>query len=143
MLVRSIMKGKGADVFTISPDMSVLEAVQELREKRVGALVVCDAAGAIVGMFSERDVVRSLADQGEHTLKVTVGDLMTRDVKTCGLDDSIDHIMGLMTGRRFRHLPIVEHGRLAGIVSIGDVVKYKIAETELEAQSLKDYIATG
>ncbi|MEX1146998.1 MAG: CBS domain-containing protein [Sphingomonadales bacterium] len=143
MLVRSILKGKGADVFTVSPDISVIEAVRELNEKRVGAFLVCDKDNAVIGILSERDVVRSLAEKGDSALGGTVGDLMTRDVKTCTPDDTIDHIMSLMTGRRFRHVPVMDQGRLVGIVSIGDVVKHKIAETELEAQSMKDYIATG
>lgn len=143
MLVRSLLKTKGGDIFTVSPAISVLEAARELREKRIGAVIVCEGEGEIVGVLSERDIVRSLAEQGEAALKGTVGDLMTRDVKTCGPDDSIDHIMELMTGRRFRHVPVIDGGKLIGIVSIGDVVKHKIAEAELEAQSLKDYIATG
>jgi len=143
MLVRSLLKGKGGEVFTVGPDISVLDAARELNEKRIGAVIVCDGDGAIVGVLSERDIVRSLAEKGEEALKGTVGDLMTRDVKTCGLDDTIDEIMGLMTGRRFRHVPVIDGGKLVGIVSIGDVVKHKIAEAELEAQSLKDYIATG
>jgi len=143
MLVRSLLKDKSGDVFTVSPEISVLEAARELREKRIGAVIVCDGGGGIVGVLSERDIVRSLADQGEAALKGSVADLMTRDVKTCGLDDSIDEIMELMTGRRFRHVPVLDAGKLVGIVSIGDVVKQKIAEAELEAQSLKDYIATG
>lgn len=143
MLVRSLLKGKGSEVFTVGPDISVLDAARELNEKRIGAVLVCDGRGAIVGVLSERDIVRSLAEKGEAALKGTVGDLMTRDVKTCGPEDSIDRIMGLMTGRRFRHVPVIDGGKLVGIVSIGDVVKQKIAEAELEAQSLKDYIATG
>ena len=143
MLVRSLLKDKGGEVFTVSPDISVLEAARELREKRIGAVIVCDAQNNLVGVLSERDIVRSLAEQGEAALKGSVADLMTQDVKTCGLDDSIDGIMGLMTGRRFRHVPVMDAGKLVGIVSIGDVVKHKIAEAELEAQSLKDYIATG
>jgi CBS domain-containing protein len=143
MLVRSLLKGKGSEVFTVSADISVLEAARVLREKRIGAVIVCDGTGTIIGVLSERDIVRSLAEKGQAALDGAVADLMTRDVKTCGLDDSIDEIMGLMTGRRFRHVPVVDAGKLVGIVSIGDVVKHKIAEAELEAQSLKDYIATG
>ncbi|MDA5195114.1 CBS domain-containing protein [Govanella unica] len=143
MLVTSILKTKGRDVYTVGPDISVLEAVQELRKKRVGAMLVCDTAGAILGVLSERDIVRALADGGMTILAEPVHVLMTREVVSCTLTDSIDHVMMLMTDRRIRHVPVIDHGKLAGLISIGDVVKQRIAETEMEAEAMKHYIATG
>ncbi|MBW7838000.1 MAG: CBS domain-containing protein [Sphingomonadales bacterium] len=143
MLVKSILKGKGSDVVDIAPELTVLEATAVLRDKRIGAVLVRDKAKTIVGVLSERDIVRALANTGPEILKKKVCDLMTRQVVTCLPGDTVDHVMGLMTDKRIRHVPVVEGGKLLGIVSIGDVVKHKIAEAEMEAQALKKYITTG
>jgi len=143
MLVKVILKGKGSDVVDITPELTVLDATAVLHNKRIGAVLVRDKAKAIVGVLSERDIVRALANTGPEILQKKVSDLMTRQVVTCRPEDTVDHVMGLMTERRIRHVPVVEGGKLLGIVSIGDVVKHKIAETEMEAQALKKYITTG
>ncbi len=164
MLVKSILKIKGASVVKVGPDQTVAAVIHVLREKRIGAVLVCgqgdsrgDSQGddsghdVILGVFSERDLVRALADVGPAVLDQPIRTLMTRDVIYCSLEDSIDTVMGLMTDRRIRHLPVLDAGHLAGysaghlvgIISIGDVVKHRIAETEMEAEALKSYIATG
>lgn len=143
MLVKSILKGKGSDVVDIAPELTVLAATAVLCDHRIGAVLVRDAAKAIVGVLSERDIVRALANTGPEILKKKVSDLMTRQVVTCLPGDTVDHVMGLMTDKRIRHVPVLEGGKLLGIVSIGDVVKHKIAEAEMEAQALKKYITTG
>jgi CBS domain-containing protein len=114
-----------------------------LADKRIGAVVVTDRAGRIAGIVSERDVVHALAREGAECLGWPVSEIMTREVLTCAEDDTIDEIMSRMTMRRCRHLPVVASGRLAGIISIGDVVKHHIAEVEMEAMAMRDYIATA
>lgn len=143
MLVTSILKTKGRDVFSVGPDLSVLAVTKILREKRIGAVLVCDGAGALLGVFSERDIVRALATEGMDILGKEVRTLMTREVVTCRPTDTVDWVMALMTERRVRHIPVLENGALVGLVSIGDVVKNRIAETEMEAEALKSYITTG
>lgn len=143
MLVSSILKAKGYDVFSVGPELSLLDVAQVLREKRIGAVLVCDTAGGILGVFSERDIIRALSNEGEGALGKPVHALMTRDVVSCKPSDSVDHVMMLMTDRRIRHIPVLDHGKLVGLVSIGDVVKNRIAEAEMEREALKSYIATG
>jgi CBS domain-containing protein len=142
VLIDQILASKGADVMTISPGASVVEAVATLREHNIGALVVCTDDGALAGILSERDVVRGLAD-GAGVLDRTVGDLMTTDLATCDLRAAIEDLMRLMTERRIRHVPVLDGGSLAGIVSIGDVVKARMGELEAEASTLHDYITQG
>lgn len=140
--VSDILSRKGTDVFTIAPDVSVSEALRVLAEHNVGALVVCDATGAIIGIVSERDVVRRLARSGAATLQMAVEDLMTADVLTCTPDATADDVMQTMTTRRARHLPIVDdRERLVGIVSIGDVVKSRIDDLQVQAESMEAYIS--
>ena len=141
MLIEHILRRKGTDVVTASADEPLTTAIARLAEHNVGALVVTDPAGAIVGILSERDIVRSLARSGAATLQATVGDLMTTDVTTCGPRASNDELMGVMTDRRIRHIPVVDDARLVGIVSIGDVVKTRIGELETETETLHEYIA--
>ena len=143
MQVRHILRDKGRDVTTISSKATVSEAASLLADKRIGAVVISGDNGSIAGILSERDIVRALAEAGTGALSQTVAIYMTRDVATCCDDDSIDELMEMMTHGRFRHVPVVESERLAGIVSIGDVVKTRIAETVQEAQSLREYIAAG
>lgn len=144
MKVRGILDAKGRDVVTIRPDATVATAVHRLALERVGALVVSEDGVRIAGILSERDIVGALAGEGADLLSTgrRVADLMTRHVVTCGPDDTVKQLMAEMTRRRIRHLPVVEGGRIAGIVSIGDVVKSRLGEVEMEATVLRDaYIA--
>ena len=141
MQVRHIVSAKGAEVATIRPEATIAEAAKLLKEKNIGAIVITTDDGRIAGILSERDVVRGLPEHGADLLALRVKDRMTSEVTTCNLDERIDDVMKLMTQGRFRHLPIVEEGRLAGIISIGDVVKNRLAELESEATTLREYIA--
>ena len=141
MLVSQIIREKGDLVFTISPRQTVAEAAVLLHERKVGAMVVVDEMDAVVGIVSERDVVRVVAQLGAAGLSKSVASCMTREVIFAEPTETTNSLLGRMTDRRIRHLPVMEDGRLAGIVSIGDLVKRKIAETEAEAETLKAYIA--
>ena len=143
MIVALLLNTKGRDVFSITPDASVTDAARYLRDKGIGAALVLDQAGAAAGVFSERDLVNAIADQGNTALTLKVGDLMSRDVISCTPTDPIPTVMATMTERRVRHLPVVDGGKVVGVVSIGDVVKSRIAEAETEAEALKAYIASG
>ena len=143
MLIAQILAGKSPDVVTTRPDATIAEVAKLLKAKRIGAVVVTDADGGLCGIISERDLARGLADHGAHMLTLRVGDLMTREVSTCSPDDGIDQLMQQMTEGRFRHLPVVEDGRMIGIISIGDVVKHRLQELEQEAHMLHDYISGG
>jgi len=143
MIVDGILRAKGAKVETAQPDWTVLKAVQMLAEHGVGALVVSADGRHIDGIISERDVMRQIASGGPATLDKSVVEVMVRDVITCSRGDTVNHLMTVMTERRIRHLPVVDDGLLVGIVSIGDVVKRRIEETEYEAEALRQYIATG
>jgi CBS domain-containing protein len=143
MNVASILKHKGRDCATIKPDQSVHEAVRLMADKRIGALVVVDDAGDIAGIVSERDIVANLANGQAELLAAPVSRIMTREVFTCSPSDSTEQLMAQMTRSRIRHLPVKEDGKLAGIVSIGDVVKWRIAEIESRNAALEEYIATG
>lgn len=141
MKVSRILQHKGGDVATVTPETPVIDIVAQLRERRIGAMVVVDPDGRICGIISERDIVRALAEHGADLLKLATSDLMTRDVSVCSTDTDIDQIMRQMTEGAFRHVPVVEDGRLIGIVSIGDVVKARIRELEQEKSALQHYIA--
>ena len=143
MLIAQILAGKGRDVVSTRPDATVAEVAGLLKARRIGAVVVTDAGGALCGIISERDLARGLADHGADLLTLRVGDLMTREVSTCSPDDGIDQLMQQMTEGRFRHLPVLEGGRMIGIISIGDVVKHRLQELEQEAHMLHDYISGG
>lgn len=143
MNVDAILKVKGHEVVTVDADVTVGEAAKMLRQRLIGAMIVLNGANHVCGVISERDIVNAIADAGAPVLSQPVNDYMTRDVVTCHRNDTIDQLMTQMTDRRIRHLPVVEDDRLIGIVSIGDVVKWRIAETEQEAEALKAYIATG
>ena len=142
MLVTQIIREKGDTVFTISPHETVAQASALLYERKVGAVVVLDERDTVVGILSERDVVRVVALHGPEGLSRPVGLYMTREVIFADPSETVDTLLGRMTDRRVRHLPVLVGGRLAGLVSIGDLVKRKIAETEAEAETLKAYIAT-
>ena len=143
MLVSQIIKDKGDDVFTVAPSDTIAVAAGHLRERRIGALVVKDADGSIAGILSERDIVWGLAEHGAAALGLPVSGCMTKDVLTAQPHETVDQLMGRMTDKRIRHLPVARDGKLCGIVSIGDLVKHKIGEIEAEAQNLKDYISAG
>ncbi|MCB2102989.1 MAG: CBS domain-containing protein [Rhodobacterales bacterium] len=141
MKVRDILDGKGSHIASTQPDITVEAAVRSLGEEKVGALVVVEPSGKLCGIISERDVVRRLAASGSGALQAKVADVMTCEVMTCTPDDSVEHLMALMTQNRFRHLPVLEHDRLVGVVSIGDVVKSRLQDLEQETSVLRDYIS--
>jgi CBS domain-containing protein len=141
MLIAHVLREKGASVHTVSSENTLEQASRVLAEKRVGALVVIDAMGAIVGVISERDIVRQIAASGAACLTHTVGSAMSRNVVVALPTETVDEGLARMTDRRFRHLPVLEGGRLAGIVSIGDLVKFRIAAVEAEAAAMQAYIA--
>ena len=143
MTVNDILSQKGNQVLTIEPAATLATAVQMLAQRRIGALVVTGADHRIVGIISERDVVRVLGEKGTAVLGAPVAEVMTRKVVTCGRNETIAEIMERMTGGKFRHVPVVEHGRLVGIVSIGDVVKARLSELEYEQDALREYIRTA
>ena len=142
MNVQSILGGKGSAVETIAQTATLADAVRQLGERRIGALVVSGDGQAIEGILSERDVVRATAAAGEAALQHHVGSVMSTDVVTCSCGDGVDQLMSLMTERRIRHLPVVDdHGHLAGIISIGDVVKARLLQLEHENEALSQYIS--
>lgn len=142
MNVATILKAKGHDVESIGPDVTLGDAVRVLGAKRIGAVLVMQGA-QLVGILSERDIVKTLAHSGAEALDRKVRDTMTSRLVTCGLNDSVDQLMDMMTEGRFRHLPVVDDGKLVGVISIGDVVKHRIAETVMETEALKLYIANS
>ena len=143
MNVAQILKYKGRDVLTTAPHHTLRDAARTLSERRVGAIVIADATGRVLGILSERDIVRAIGARGTETLSEPVSKHMTADPTTVGEDADIDELMQLMTAGRFRHLPVVEGGRLAGIVSIGDIVKHHVNELHNERDSLREYIASA
>lgn len=142
MRIADVLRNKGAAVATIAPDTSVTELLAGLAEHNIGAMVVVGPDG-IAGIVSERDVVRKLHEQGADLLNRPVSDIMTTMVATCSPSDSVDSLSALMTTNRVRHIPVLDGGKLAGIVSIGDVVKTRMEELELEQEQLQAYITQG
>ena len=142
MLVAEILKNKGGDVFSVAPDITLSAACAELDTRRVGALIVCDG-DRVVGVISERDVVKAVATDGAAGLNKPVSAYMTREVVFAEPGETVAILMGRMTDRRIRHLPVLKDSRLSGVISIGDVVKCQIAEATREAESLRTYIAAG
>ena len=141
MNVQSIIGGKSPVVATITQTATLREAIDQLTERRIGALVVSGDGRAIEGIISERDIVRAASTSGPTALDGSVGSVMSTDVVTCSAGDGVDRLMALMTERRIRHLPVVdERGQLAGIVSIGDVVKARLSELEQENHALSEYL---
>lgn len=143
MTVQHILSAKGTGVVTIKPDLSLADAAALLSEKRIGAVVVSSDGSSVSGILSERDIIRALAKEGVSALEAKVSRYMTTDVVTCGRSADMDHLMQVMTTGKFRHIPVVEADALIGIVSIGDVVKRRLAQIEAEHQALKEYIAAG
>jgi CBS domain-containing protein len=143
MNVASILKSKGGAITTASRDTRVEAIAGLLAKHRIGAVVIVSPEGRVEGIVSERDIVKAIAERGSMCLDEIADAIMTREVITCDPDEPLDRLMSTMTTGRFRHVPVVEAGRLTGIVSIGDAVKYKIAEVELEANALKSYVLAG
>jgi CBS domain-containing protein len=143
MSVAQILSGKGRDVVTTQPHRTLLEAAQLLAEKGIGAVVVADAGRQVLGILSERDIVKAVGREGPAALEQSVSKHMTAKVFTVSEDTPVETVMETMTRGRFRHVPVIKDGRLAGLVSIGDVVKHHVNEIESEHRALRDYIATA
>jgi len=143
MNVAAILQLKGREVVTTASDTSLLDITKQLRMHRIGCIVITGSGGKVIGIVSERDIVREIARAGSKVLKEPVETYMTKAVVTCRESDTIDRLMAEMTAHRFRHMPVVERGRLIGLVSIGDVVKMQIAEAEMEVASMRTYITTS
>jgi CBS domain-containing protein len=143
MNVAAILKLKGREVVTSGPNTPLLAIAETLGTHGIGCVVITGADGKVVGIVSERDIVREIARAGTKILTEPVASCMTKTVVACRESDTIDKLMSEMTAHRFRHMPVVERGKLCGLVSIGDVVKMRIAEAEMEAAAMREYIATG
>lgn len=143
MNVKTILAAKGGDVISIEPTADLAAAATLLSKHRIGAVVICGAGGRLSGILSERDIVRAVAEHGASALTVPVGQVMTRNVITCGENDSISELMERMTAGKFRHMPVVKGERLIGLISIGDIVKSRVQEIESDAAAMRDYIQTA
>lgn len=143
MTIAAILKHKGHDIAAVAPTNSIAEVARVLAERRIGAVLVHDATARVIGILSERDVVRALARHGEATLNMTAAQIMTANVRTATPATSVHEAMEMMTDGRFRHLPVLDHGDVVGIVSIGDIVKARIMAAEQDIDSLKAYVAGG
>ena len=142
MSVAAMLVGKPGKIISLTPDDKVEKAVELLAKHRIGAVIVLNGSGAVKGILSERDVVRDIAREGPGILEEKVAKSMTGKVLSCTKDDSVNHVMEIMTDNRFRHLPVTDGGKLVGIISIGDVVKRKIEQAEQEARDMREYIAS-
>ncbi|MBL8578909.1 MAG: CBS domain-containing protein [Mesorhizobium sp.] len=143
MTVKAILEAKGHDVVTLGPNEKLSEAIKLLAERRIGALVITNGDRKIVGILSERDVVRTINREGASALDFIVRDVMTPKVNICNEHHTVNEVMEIMTRGRFRHLPVEKNGQLDGIISIGDVVKRRIEDVEREAEDIRSYIATA
>lgn len=143
MFVSDILAEKGGLVYTVTPGTTVGDIARQLSTRRIGSVLVIDRLDQVAGIVSERDIVNAIATHGTPALALEAAHVMTRNVITCDRDDSIDQVMQVMTTGRFRHLPVVQRGELIGLVSIGDVVKARLAETEHEKEALRAYIVAG
>ncbi len=143
MLINQLLNNKGRQVFTVTPEDTLSAVAALLYTRKVGAFVVTDRSELVVGIVSERDIIRAIATGGAAALTHSVSEIMTREVYSASLGETVDALLTRMTDRRIRHLPVIDGQRLVGILSIGDLVKAKIAASEHEAQTLKQYIAAG
>ena len=147
MNVKAILAAKqrnlGGDIVSIEPTADLAAAAKLLSAHRIGAVVIHGAGERLAGILSERDIVRALSDHGADALALPVGQVMTREVATCGEDDTVASIMERMTEGKFRHMPVIANGRLTGLISIGDVVKQRVEEIEGESEAMRDYIRTA
>ncbi len=142
MFVSDVLAEKGSLVFSAAPQTTVAQVAEQLSTRRVGSVLVLRDS-KVVGVVSERDIVRALAQHGAAALNMEAGQIMTSDVVACDPDDTIEQVMATMTRGRFRHLPVMRHGELLGLISIGDVVKARLTETQVEAEALKAYIVAS
>lgn len=142
MNVATILKAKGSDVETVGPDMKLGEVARLLAAKRIGAVLVMEGQH-LIGILSERDIVKTIGHSGVEAFERTAHEIMTARIATCHLNDSVDELMDKMTEGRFRHLPVIENGQLAGIISIGDVVKHHTAKAVMETEALRLYISSS
>ena len=140
MTVRAILEQKGYHYVFVDPSTTITSVIETLSKNKIGAVPVCDKDGQLKGILSERDIIRALASQGSEILQSPASELMTRDVFVCKIADTVIHLMETMTRDRFRHVPVVQNKKLCGIISIGDVVKYRIKQAEEEAEKIKQYI---
>ena len=143
MLVKQIFKMKGDRIITVPPDITIAEATDVLKRENIGAVMVTDDDGELCGILSERDIVRAMSESGPKLFGLKVDALMTSEVVTCSPNDPVHEIMKKLTTGRFRHVPVLDGGRLVGIISIGDVVKSRLDEIMREAEALRDYITQG
>jgi CBS domain-containing protein len=143
MIISSILRRKGSQVVAVSPEDSIAQVARTLAQHRIGAALVQDADGTMLGIISERDIVRGMASQGQGTSQLPARQLMTGDVLTITPQSLVGTALALMTDRRVRHLPVFDEGKLIGMVSIGDLVKARIEEAEHEAEALKHYVVSG
>ncbi|ASP36707.1 CBS domain-containing protein [Labrenzia sp. VG12] len=140
MTVAAILSGKGHETITAQSNALLGEICETLAKHKIGAVVVCNGDNEIEGIISERDIVRVIGTQGPSALQLPVSGIMTKNVVTCTEENNINEVMARMTQGRFRHMPVVKDGKLTGVISIGDVVKFKIAQVELEAEQMRSYI---
>ena len=138
--VSSVLKRKGPDVVTVTPQQTVARVVEVLAQNRIGAVPVINQEGQLIGIISERDIIRGLSEHADAVLALRADQLMTRDIKTCSSEDELVDLMEVITQQRIRHLPVIQNGALQGIVSIGDVVKQRLEEVQSEAEELRGYI---
>jgi CBS domain-containing protein len=143
MTVGVILAAKGRETFTIEPNIPLAEAIRLLAEKRIGSALILGADQRIAGIISERDIVRALAERGAAALDEPVSVTMTRKVVTANENEAVSSIMERMTAGKFRHMPVVDQGRLVGIVSIGDIVKHRVQEMERDSVAMREYITTA
>lgn len=143
MNVASILKLKGRAVSTVRPNATLLDVAKKLGTKKIGAIVVVGENGNVAGIISERDIIRAVSERGAPALSLMVSEVMTRNVVSCRETSEIDELMETMTKGRFRHMPVIEDDALVGIISIGDVVKFHVAEVEMEVSAMRNYLATG
>ena len=143
MIVSQLLKSKGSQVYTVSEETNIIEISRILSEKRIGVAVIINKSKNVIGIISERDIIRGLSKYGEKVLDMPSKALMTKNVITIGLDSHIDELMREMTNSRIRHMPIVEDEKLVGLISIGDVVKNRVEELQAEGDMLREYIASG
>jgi len=141
--VSTVLKLKGHDVVTVAPHQTVASVVKVLTQNRIGAVPVIDESGQLVGIISERDIIRAISEHAEAALTLHAEQLMTREVRTCSSEDRLVDLMQVMTVQRIRHLPVVQNGALHGIVSIGDVVKQRLEEVQVEVEQLQSYIRSS
>jgi CBS domain-containing protein len=143
MNVKTILAAKGGDIVCIEPTADLAAAAKLLNARRIGAVVIRGAGGRLAGILSERDIVRALSEHGPAALPLPVAQVMTRNVETCGEDETVAGIMERMTAGKFRHMPVMSNGKLVGLISIGDVVKERVEECERESEAMRDYIRSA